>query len=120
FPQSTDTIRLVGVSVFFILMSICSCSDIDDLHFRIPVNKISALTWFYFLVPGFLNMALLYLLLTNYLDAAKDKIDLAEIAIVSITTLLAIISAFDVSGFADSTWVIYAVLFPIYSILLIY
>src|SRR5690606_37896796 len=76
FPQSTDTIRVVGVSVFFLLMYICSFSGVDDLHFRIAAKEISALTWFYFLLPAIVTLGFLCLLLTKFLDTARDKIDL--------------------------------------------
>lgn len=118
FPESADILRLTSVSVFALALFICSFSGVDELHFRPPLTEIEGTIWFYFLLPLVLMLTLAALVFTRYLKAAHDRIDLAELAIYLFATVFAYIAAF--GAIAKESWIIYAILFPVYAILLIY
>lgn len=120
FPQSTDAIRWIGVSVFAGLLYACTFSSLDELHFQHPLAEITWTTWFYFLVPIAVAVATIALLFSRFRATLADNIDFTEALIVVIVFALAVLSAFEPLKLNQVNWIIFSILFLSYSILLIY
>ncbi len=117
FPQASNPIRIVGVSVFSVVLYICSFSDVDDLYFK---DNISLLTLSYFLLPILFAAASLWLLVTRFKHALNDRTDLIEISIVILVTIIALLTSIQTLALNSVSILLYNLLFLAYSMLLIY
>ena len=120
FPQSTDAIRWIGVSVFAVLLYACTFPSLEELYFRHPLTEITWTTWFYFLVPMVIAVSSMTILFSRFRATLADKIDVTEVLIVVIVFALAVLSAFEPLKLNHVSWIIFSILFLAYSILLIY
>lgn len=120
FSQSTDAIRVIGVSVFAVMLYICTFPDIDELHFKVAFSEIHWLALMYFFIPVAAGAVLAVLLFTKFKNSLVNNIDRAEIGIVIFSFVFSLLTVFVETSFHESTWVIYSALFLAYSVLLIY
>ncbi|HEX7028082.1 MAG TPA: DUF2157 domain-containing protein, partial [Gammaproteobacteria bacterium] len=87
FPESAGAFRFAGMSVYAVLLFMLTIDDIGDDVFRRGMESVTALQWFYWLLPVALVVAGVLILMLRYSDIIKDPVE-TGIVLAALTLVL--------------------------------
>lgn len=120
FPESAGVFRVVGVGIYAVLLFMFTIGDVEeDIFRRIPEN-VSALQWFYWLLPVGLVVAGVLGLLLRYSDIIREPIDRIETGIVLATLTIVLLLSFNAIPPGGIGWILLNLLFLAHSLALIW
>lgn len=120
FPQSQGIFRVVGLSVYTVILFAMGFGDTHNEFYRRALGMSGAIEWLYWVLPLMLVVFSLLVLFKYYLSSIVNKADRIEMGIIFTALLVVLMQSLRIVPSSAAGWVLLSALFLAHALLLIW